>query len=165
MSSIVMGKVNLLIMQLKKSVKKILSRKKGFLIGTSIAVQHLNPACRAARKVPKLSLARLLISLSDYDVPKVKPKRSNFLGYIYGTLFWVLVSFILFLSLLPEVIQDVTIEATVTVSVNMVYFTIFAGADDIFMSFLVGTGLIFGTFILAEIVARQTRPRESYGIK
>ena len=36
-----------------------------FFIGPSNVVQHLNPACRAARSVPHLSLASLLISLND----------------------------------------------------------------------------------------------------
>jgi hypothetical protein len=32
-------------------------------------IQHMNPACRVARLFPELPIARLLISLNDYDVP------------------------------------------------------------------------------------------------
>ena len=152
MSSIVMDKVNFLVSQLKKSVKRSLFRNKGFLMGSS-AVQHLNPACRAARSVPHLSLARLLISLNDYDVPKAKHNR-NLFGYIYETVFWLFVGLILLLSILPELVQEVIIKATVTVIVNLIYFAIFAGGDNIYVAFGVGTALFIGIFLIAGLLTR-----------
>ena len=152
MSSIVMDKINFLINQLKRNASKTIYRRKGYLIGPSHVVQHLNPACRAARTVPHLSLARLLISLNDFDVPKAKSSRLSFFGYLYGCLFWLLVFIILFLSALPELVQEVVLESTVTLIVNMLYFAIFAGGDDIFVAFGVGTALILGVFILAHLV-------------
>ena len=152
MSSIVMSNVSFLIEQLKKDTKKSIYRTRGYLIGPSNVVQHLNPACRAARSVPHLSLARLLISLNDFDVPKAKRSKMSLFGYLYEAVFWLLVIFILLLSILPELVQEVFLESTVTVIVNMIYFCIFAGGDDIYVAFGVGTALIFGLFLTAEVV-------------
>ena len=156
MSSIIMDKVNFLVNQLKKRVKQALSRRNGFLKSSSV-VQHLNPACRAARSVPHLSLARLLISLNDYDVPTAKSSVKSIFGYVYGTMFWLLLSLILILSILPELLQDVFFESMVTVVVNILYFSIFSGSDDLYVAFGIGTAFIFGIFVLAEIVVRKYR--------
>ena len=48
-----------LINQLKKDASKLMFLRKGFLVGPSNVMQHLNPACQAARSVPDLGLARL----------------------------------------------------------------------------------------------------------
>ena len=135
MSSIIMEKVYSITSQLKKSAKKSIYRRKGYLIGPSNVVQHLNPACRAARSVPHLSLARLLISLNDFDIPLVKRSISSLYGYFYEFGFWLFLSFILFLSILPEMLQEVCVEYSVTVIVNLIYFCIFASGDNIYVAF------------------------------
>lgn len=56
--------------------KSILTRSTGLFRNKNALVQHFNPACRAARSVPALPAARLLLSLTDYDLPvshKIKP--------------------------------------------------------------------------------------------
>ena len=157
MSSIVMENVNFLINQLKKDASKSMFRRKGFLIGPSNVVQHLNPACRAARSVPHLSLARLLISLNDFDVPKAKPSKMSILGYFYEVAFWLLVLFVLMLSIIPELLQEVCVESTMAVIVNMIYFSIFAGGGDLYVAFGVGTALVFGLFFAVEIIIEIRR--------
>ena len=152
MSSIVMDKVNFLISQLKKDANMTLYRSRGYLIGPSNVVQHLNPTCRATRSVPHLSLARLLISLNDFDVPKARPSGISLFGYVYEWLFWFLVIIILTLSLLPELLQEVFLESWVTVIVNMIYFAIFAGEDDVIVAFCAGTAIIFGTFFVGGLI-------------
>ena len=152
MSSVIMDRVNFLVNQLKKAAKKTIYRKRGYLMGPSNVVQHLNPACRAARSVPHLSLARLLISLNDFDVPKAKKGSTSLFGYFYEAVFWLLVAFVVVLSILPELIQEVFLESTVTVVVNVIYFAIFAASDDIIASFGIGTALIFGIFVVAELL-------------
>ena len=154
MSSIIMDKVNFLVNQLKRDVAKAMYRRRGYLMGPSNVVQHLNPACRAARSVPHLSLARLLISLNDFDVPKAKKGSSSLFGYFYEAVFWLLVAFVVVLSILPELIQEVFLESTVTIVVNMIYFCLFAGGDDIYVAFGVGSAFIFGLFLLAEILLK-----------
>jgi hypothetical protein len=53
----------------------VISRKKGVLDNalTSSNIQHINPACRAARSYPSLQISRLLISLKDADLPCYLP--------------------------------------------------------------------------------------------
>mmetsp|Transcript_14931 Transcript_14931/g.20503 ORF Transcript_14931/g.20503 Transcript_14931/m.20503 type:complete len:1670 (+) Transcript_14931:55-5064(+) len=48
----------------------VMNRQAGCMRDTHAALQHLNPACRAARLFPQLPVARLLLSLNDYDVPR-----------------------------------------------------------------------------------------------
>jgi len=157
MSSIVMGKVNHLIKQLRRSSEFMFSPNRGFRLHRSQVVQHLNPACRAARTVPHLSTARLLISLSDYDIPKPKPRDYGIFGYIYEFVFWLFVGTVVILTTMPELIQEVLIESSMTTIVNMLYFAIFVGGDNIFVAFCVGTGLIFSLFFVAECVASRLR--------
>jgi hypothetical protein len=63
-------------MRLKAITKRVLRRTRGMLFHYSDAVQHFNPACRVAKMVPALPIARLLLSLCDYDLPLPKPPPS-----------------------------------------------------------------------------------------
>ena len=47
----------------------IMKRHSGLMRFSNAVLQHLNPACRAARLFPYLTSSRLLISLSDHDLP------------------------------------------------------------------------------------------------
>jgi len=127
MSSIVMGKVNHLIKQLRRSSEVMFSPNRGFRMHCSQVVQHLNPACRAARSVPHLSTARLLISLTDYDIPNPRPRSFGFFGYVYEIVFWLFVAIVIILTTMPELLEEILIEASMTTIVNMLYFAIFVG--------------------------------------
>ena len=154
MSSIIRNKVNALIHKLRKCVKTSLLRRRGYLLGSS-AVQHLNPACRAARSVPQLSVARLLISLNDYDIVIPKESAESAFGYIYQTLFWLLVTLIIVLSMLPDLAQEVCIKSLVTIIVNLTYLSIFAGGDDIYIAFGIGTATFIGIFLVAGLLTHM----------
>ena len=54
---------------LQVRAKTILTRHWGLLHSVNALVQHFHPACRAARLQPHLPVARLLMSLTDYDLP------------------------------------------------------------------------------------------------
>ena len=54
---------------LKRRYCHILQRRRGLIRDAGALVQHLNPACRAARMLPELPVSRLLIALNDYDIP------------------------------------------------------------------------------------------------
>jgi hypothetical protein len=67
---------------LRRDISKLvyaLERRYKYLVATRVdglmtdgghaLVQHFNPACRIARLYPHLPIARLLLSLNDYDVP------------------------------------------------------------------------------------------------
>eukprot|EP01034_Spumella_vulgaris_P023875 gene23875-30152_t len=49
--------------------RTILTRHEGLLRNINSVVQHYHPVCRVARLVPHLVSARILMSLTDYDLP------------------------------------------------------------------------------------------------
>mmetsp|Transcript_11695 Transcript_11695/g.19575 ORF Transcript_11695/g.19575 Transcript_11695/m.19575 type:complete len:725 (+) Transcript_11695:188-2362(+) len=61
--------------------RTILARKSGLLMNVNALTQHFHPACRAARLVPHLASSRILMSLSDFDVPftqiLARPRRRS----------------------------------------------------------------------------------------
>ena len=56
------------IYSITKNIEDIVRRTRGVLKCDQMSIQHVNPACRAARSYPHLSVSRLLIGLNDYDV-------------------------------------------------------------------------------------------------
>jgi len=64
-----------------KRAKSLIRRKRGLMTNITSLVQHFNPACRAARMVPHLPSARMIMSLTDFDLPvahlmnPITPKR------------------------------------------------------------------------------------------
>jgi len=55
--------------------RSILLRGSGIMHNYSALIHHFNPACRAARAFPELSISRLLLTLNDWDLPE--PRRSS----------------------------------------------------------------------------------------
>ena len=56
--------------------KTLIRRKRGMMTNSSSLLQHFNPACRAARMNPTLPSSRILIGLTDFDLPvshRLKP--------------------------------------------------------------------------------------------
>jgi hypothetical protein len=82
----------------------VMTRRVGLLHNCEELVQHLNPACRAARLLPGLPVSRLLMSLSDRDVPLPKKDKLN-----RSTL---LLCFFTLLAVLPNAIQDTFIDVS-----------------------------------------------------
>jgi hypothetical protein len=80
----------------------VLNRVTGLLRNCDELVQHLNPACRAARLLPALPVFRLLMSLNDRDVPL--PKRDELNRSV------MLLSLFTLLACLPDALQDTTID-------------------------------------------------------
>ena len=56
---------------LSKRALLILRRRSGLIRNAHSPIQHLNPACRAARSYPFLPISRLLISVNDSDIVKL----------------------------------------------------------------------------------------------
>ncbi len=54
---------------LQVRARRLLGRRKGLMHSVNALVQHFHPACRAARLLPHLPVSRLLLSLTDYDLP------------------------------------------------------------------------------------------------
>lgn len=57
----------------------LIRRKRGLMRNVNSLVQHFNPACRAARAMPHLPISRLLMSLTDWDLPPLRSFSSE--GY------------------------------------------------------------------------------------
>ena len=49
--------------------RTLIQRKRGMMRNKNALVQHFNPACRVARVNPTLPTSRILISLTDFDLP------------------------------------------------------------------------------------------------
>jgi hypothetical protein len=64
---------------LSRRARLILSRRTGVVTNYNDAVQHFNPACRAARMFPALPVSRLLFSVNDCDVMLSTVPRSHWL--------------------------------------------------------------------------------------
>ena len=83
-------------------------RKTGAMHHAHAAIQHLNPACRAARAFPESPVARLLMSLNDGDFPKYFEEKSQKgkWGFVYNFLEATIVVAIISFAFLPDAAQD-----------------------------------------------------------
>ena len=137
---------------------KLLDDRQGcFRLFGSQVLQHLNPACRAARKIPELGMSRLLISLSDYDMPIPKNTlRGLKLFSKYVSMLTILAITMILLSF-PDLIQTLALESFFSTVINAIYFGICANKNDIILSVSLGTGIILGIFLSYECIARRSR--------
>jgi len=107
---------------LRERIKGVLQRSSGLMRGADDLVQHLNPACRAARKHPHLRMSRVLMSLNDFDIPisflDIDPPPSLIARVASVTVGLVIFVALVVVVLLPEILGDSLMEAIVTVSVN-----------------------------------------------
>ena len=58
---------------LRRRVMFILNRTAGLMKSSNALVQHFNPVCRSVRAFPEYSIARLLLTLNDFDIPHDLP--------------------------------------------------------------------------------------------
>jgi len=107
-----------------------MNRTSGIMNDAESPIQHFNVACRAARNFPSLAIARLLISLNDFDVPlfscdekSFEQKQNNddlkISEWIYHVLNACFNFFLNVFTALPVALQDVLIECVVVISVNL----------------------------------------------
>ena len=109
---------------LRERARGILRRKKGLMKDSNALIQHLSPACRAARAYPGLRMSRLLMSLNDHDIPVSyihldDSNKDNIFRRIrsfFALLF--VIALIIVALLVPEIFGDSALEAAVTVIVN-----------------------------------------------
>ena len=158
MSSLVQKKVRHALDRLERKSMKLLEDRQGcFRLFGSQVLQHLNPACRAARKIPEFGMSRLLISLSDYDMPVPKNNsRGLMLLAKYISMLTVTAITTILISF-PELIQTVVLESFFGTIINFMYLGICSNTYDLILSVSIGTGIILGLFLLYECVARKSR--------
>jgi hypothetical protein len=154
-------------------VNSITTRVRGQMNPTAAYIQHLNPACRAARQYPHLHSARLLMSLNDDDIP------SSYMTRYYKKGFWetmhkltaLLKAFIVltFISVLPGVLQEGIVEATISIVFNTAMIVSYLALDfagvglvaavaSVFLLILIFTGI---SLIRDFIKRRRVEKREA----
>jgi len=138
MSSFVGDDVNDVTNLVRDRVKFVLNRRKGVLGNTSTLLQHLNPACRVARKYPHLYTSRLLMALNDFDLPNPAPKSKKIslvsrIVIVIGALFSAL---IIGLTLLPDFMQEVMVVIVMIIGTEL-------GLLAVYLSFVSNEALPF----------------------
>jgi hypothetical protein len=110
MSSIIVSDVKVVFQHLQRKAKLIMCRSNGLMKSANGMVHHLNPACRAARRYPGLTVSRLLISITDDDLPRnlAIPHSLSAISYLH---LFSLVT-VLCIASLPDVFQDVVFESS-----------------------------------------------------
>jgi hypothetical protein len=133
--------VQALLQHLKLRYTVILTRAKGLWTPSAALIQHLNPACRAARRHPDVPMARLLVCVSDLDMPlfaklQTKSGAGDLLAYAG---FAVLVGFLSLVFLfVPEVVEDIIVEMMVNALTPLLMLAfVFLMARIVYLPFVV----------------------------
>jgi len=109
---------------IREHARGIITRRVGIMRTANDLVHHFNPACRAARRFPELSIARLLISVNDHDVPAQwlgSEQRSDdpvFIQFIVWILMVLVLMLIILIIILPSDFKDLVIEVAATVFIS-----------------------------------------------
>ena len=121
LSSIAMRNVTWTHAIMRDRAKFILKRSSGLMkISPLSIIQHLNAACRVARKYPGLQASRFLMSLNDYDLPLTHVEsKKTLLDRATDLSFVILIILLTILLFLPEAVQDSLLEVITTLGVNM----------------------------------------------
>lgn len=69
MSFVVASEIDTVTAHLLCKFRLIMLRSRGLMKTANDMIQHLNPACRVARRLPHLAVSRLLMSFADCDFP------------------------------------------------------------------------------------------------
>jgi hypothetical protein len=141
LSSIVRVDISTLYEHLSTISRIVLNRQVGYMKYANCRIQHVNIACRAARHFPRLTVSRFLMSLTDFDFPRIlqpsqqrsKTKREMMFECIFVLIF-------ICIGLMPEPLQDVCIEG----------FT--SGVTNVIILAIVLFGAINLTYLIALLV-------------
>ena len=134
----------------QKRVKLILMRSTGLVRNSHTLIQHLNPACRAARLYSHLPVARLLLSVSDADVAEEpRRRRPNIVWTKFNSLC------ILFFSRTPLIVVDLLTDFFVFTVCNCLIFGFYFLAVRV--SVAVSISLACLIFVLLLFVAFSNR--------
>lgn len=112
---------------LQKRAKLIMFRQNGLIHhAQDCSIQHLNPACRAARQYPELAVSRLLMSLNDADFPRYFPlgRFSSSLPHTVTSLLLAIEALVVLaitaFVVFPEPVQSKFMEVSCTLSVHVI---------------------------------------------
>jgi len=115
---------------LRTRSRVIMMRTFGNLRDATTYQQHLNPACRVARQHPHLPISRLLLSISDVDVP-ISSEDSKKLYTSLGLLpiYWRMNNFMTLTTTLPNSVQDTITEMSCILLSNLVAIALYLVAQ------------------------------------
>lgn len=99
----------------------LFDRYRGIMSNSGALIQHFNPACRLARKMPKLMSSRLIMSLGDFDIPRPREAR-GLLPAVYFYVRPIIVGIISVLTLLPTPATDAICHMVATVGLGCALF-------------------------------------------
>mmetsp|Transcript_16954 Transcript_16954/g.23330 ORF Transcript_16954/g.23330 Transcript_16954/m.23330 type:complete len:1147 (+) Transcript_16954:5060-8500(+) len=152
---------------LSSRAKSILSREDFKIMHNCHAlIQHFHPACRVARMFPNLSAARILISLTDYDLPishllagkHPQLHRWHSSGYLsifsnaLGSIYWLFNFFcrgvlVAYLSI-PIFAQLSVLELCAAAFINGVVVALYC-CTFVGVGLVVGATVVFAALLLA----------------
>jgi hypothetical protein len=120
-------------------------------------IQHFNPACRASRLLPHLSISRMLMSLNDFDMnPPIiafVPLNEIFrLAFVAPFIMITRYALDILTGFLPDYFYNALMDFTICIILN-VLFVVFAYKVSVW--FCIG---IFGLFFILFIVAGRYKP-------
>ena len=98
--------------------RAILKRDVGFFMFGYSLIQHMNPACRAARTFPILSVSKFMIACNDCDIRIIMPRYQFYKLFYWGASFEKFIECLLFMlfsrivSSVPASIQHLVIDTT-----------------------------------------------------
>ncbi len=168
LSSFTTTKVKLMHAALRNRTKGIIKRKKGIMKDSNSLVQHLNPACRAARHYSHLPMSRLLISLNDFDIPIDHLENAGIdtskwdMKYIQKIIAqFIIIGFIIaftFLLALPEDIMDGLLDCFSSVFLGIVggiFYFMSNIHPGVAISFGIGALILFIVYEWKQYEKRQ----------
>jgi hypothetical protein len=137
---------------LRERCQYILRRRAGAMVYANSWIQHFNPACRVARMFPHLPVSRLLMSLSDFDLPinySVSTSSSWF-----QVEKWIYFSVCLVWPKCPLLLQDVINETIATAALCAFIFIPIYNIDFIVLFFVILLALCIRAFVLRSKATR-----------
>lgn len=145
--------------------KLIMLRTSGLVRCAHSATQHLHPACRAAKKHPSLSVARLLLSFNDFDFVPLSGSEEKEHGRnrnLSGHLILIATAAV---SYLPEIFQDVIFEIVSVVFVGLVLMGFILASLHPELGIpvacaTIGAALIYGCFAHVIAIGVEKIPRD-----
>jgi hypothetical protein len=149
MSAMIVADVRVIFQHIHKKSKLIMRRSRGLMKSANGMIHHLNPACRAARKHPGLAVSRLLISITDDDLPRNLATDETHavvsLASVTSSLQLASFAVVLFVASLPDTVQDIVFEAAAVAGIGGILITLAALAK-------ISVGIPVVVFIIASLL-------------
>ena len=161
-SSAISDTVKMIAYDMKRRIPHIIRRTKCVVSTYSTIIQHMNPACRAARMYPHLAVARVLIGTNDYDMPmKPLPQPKWTIGKISKFLFGGFIAFIFFLNLyFSEIMQLTIFELFASALFNFFVITCTIMQNNSTSLLVAICAVIIFTVLAREFVSHRRRVKE-----